>query len=854
MKALYLAFFILLAFSPASAQQKITGFVTHENTGEVLPFVNISLNQEAVGVSTDFNGRFTVEFSDFPVKLLVTHLGFEQKEILVYQTDKQPLNISLQPYDINLQEVSVMADLAQERYNPLAFNKIDANKISTQLGDKPFPTIMNRVPGVFASRDGGGSGDASLSIRGFKQENIAVLLNGVPINGAENGLIYWNNWLGLTEATAGIQVQRGIGASKVALNSVGGTVNILTNQAYAKKGGFFSVSTTSYGNQKFTFGYQTTMLKNGWSLSLLGSRISGKGYIDGTYVDGWAYFLSAAREIGSNQRIVISLLGGPERHGQRNLKLSENDIKTHGIKFNKDWGSYNGQINNASENFYHKPHLSINHYWDINNKVLLSSAVYLSPGWGGGKWSDSFNYGPGVFDFRNPSGQIDWDGIYNYNARNTDSYTLANGETVRGFSKVVQTKFLASHFWGGAMSSAEVHLNQKQKVTVGLHYRFFQSSLSQRVDDLLGGDFYIDDFSWSAAGVAGRDQVKMPGDLIRINNGALLHHSSLFAQWEYKTGAFSFFAGGTVSDHRYKRHDSYNYPENKWSEWVNINGYDLKGGFNVNLDEYQRLFINAGHFNKAPYYKFVFGNSSNIPVSDPKNEKVSSLEAGYGYRKSQFYISANAYYTLWQDVSFLSNEYVQLENEQESRAMVKGLNALHQGIEVESSVKITPAFKLGFFVTAGNWKWQNDVQATLLNQLDVPVDTVNVFANGLKVGGQPQFQTALFVDLKLMDFFNLSIDGVYADQHYADFDPAGRQEQDDRMQSYRIPASTVFNAHLSFNYPINEQMLSVYINCNNLLNESFIVKGEDGADHDLATFRGFWSFGRTFDMGLRYRF
>jgi len=854
MKVLHLAFFILLGISPALAQQKIAGYVVHENTGEVLPFVNVSLSNKSAGVSTDFNGNFIMEIEEFPAKIFVTHLGFEKKEVLVEQSDKQPLSISLRPFDINLQEVSILADLAQERYNPLAFNKIDADKISTQLGDKPFPEIMNRVPGVFASRDGGGSGDASLSIRGFKQENIAVLLNGVPINGAENGLIYWNNWIGLTEAAAGIQVQRGIGASKIALNSVGGTVNILTNQAYPKKGGFFSASTTSYGNRKLTFGFQTGRLKNGWSVSLLGSRTQGEGYVDATYVDGWAYFFSAAREIGSNQRIVISLLGGPERHGQRTLKLSENDIKNHGIKFNKDWGSYNGKINNASENFYHKPHFSVNHYWDINQKVLLSSAVYLSPGWGGGKWSDSFNYGPGVFDFRNPSGQIDWNGIYNYNAQNTDSYTLANGETVSGFSKVVQSKFLASHFWGGAMSSAEVRLNEKQKITVGLHYRYFQSSLTQRVDNLLGGEFYIDDFSWSAAGVAGRDQLKMPGDLIRINNGALLHHSSLFAQWEYKTGAFTFFAGGTLSDHRYKRHDSYNYPENKWSEWVNINGYDLKGGFNFNLDEYQRMYVNAGHFSKAPYYKFVFGNSTNIPVDDPKNEKVSSIEAGYGFRKSRFYINANAYYTLWQDVSFLSNEYVQLENEQQSRAMVKGLNALHQGVELEASAKVTESVQLGFFVTAGNWKWQNDVQATLLNHLDVAVDTVNVFANGLKVGGQPQFQTALFVDLKLMDFFNLAIDGVYADQHYADFDPAGRHQENDRSQSYRIPASTLFNAHLSFNYPLNDYMLTIYLNCNNIFDERYILKGEDGANHDLNTFRGFWSFGRTFDMGLRFRF
>lgn len=854
MKALHLAFFILLGISPAFAQHKVEGYVVHQTTGEALPYVNVALSGQAAGVSTDFNGYFKLETDEFPVTLIVTHLGFEKKEVVITQTDKLPVSIVLQARDINLQEVSIMSDLAQERYNPLAFNKIDAEIISTRLGDKPFPLAMDRVPGVFASRDGGGSGDASLSIRGFKQENIAILLNGVPINGAENGLLYWNNWIGLTEATAGIQVQRGIGASKVALNSVGGTVNILTNQAYPKKGGFFNVSTTSYGNQKFTFGYQTGRIENGWSISLLASRLQGKGYIDATYVDGWAYFLSASREIGSKQRIVISLLGGPERHGQRTLKLSDNDNKIHGIKYNKDWGSYNGQINNASENFYHKPHLAINHYLDINNKILLSSAFYLSPGWGGGKWTDSFNYGAGVFDFRNPSGQIDWQAVHNYNAGNTDSYTLDNGETVSGYSKVVQSKFLASHFWGGVMSSAEVRLSENQKLTVGLHYRFFESSLTQRVDNLLGGEFYIDDFSWSAAGVAGREQIKMPGDLIRINNGALLHHSSLFAQWEYKTGAFSFFAGGTISDHRYKRHDSYNYPGDKWSEWVNINGYDLKAGLNYNIDEYQRVYINAGHFSKAPYYKFIFGNSTNIPVNDPKNEKVNSIEAGYGFRESRFSANANAYYTLWQDVSFLSNEYVQLENEQQSRAMVQGLDALHKGIEIEASAKITKAINAGFYIAAGDWKWQNDVQATLFNHLDVAVDTVNVFANGLKVGGQPQFQTALFVDLKLMNFFNLSVDGVYADQHYADFDPSGRHQESDRSQSYRIPASTLINAHLSFNYPINDQLITVYLNCNNLFDESYILKGEDGAMHDLDTFRGFWSFGRTFDMGIRYKF
>ena len=87
---------------------------------------------------------------------------------------------------------------------------------------------MNSVPGVYATRLGGGSGDASVNIRGFKQENVALLLNGIPMSSVENGLVYWNNWLGLSEATQQIQVQRGLGASQVALNSIGGTINIIT--------------------------------------------------------------------------------------------------------------------------------------------------------------------------------------------------------------------------------------------------------------------------------------------------------------------------------------------------------------------------------------------------------------------------------------------------------------------------------------------------------------------------------------------------------------------------------------------------------------------------------------------------
>jgi len=97
---------------------------------------------------------------------------------------------------------------------------IDAKKIETQLGDNPFPEVMKMVPGIYATRTGGGSGDAEINIRGLDQENIALMINGIPVSSVENGLLYWNNWLGLSDITRTVQVQRGLGVSNVALNSV----------------------------------------------------------------------------------------------------------------------------------------------------------------------------------------------------------------------------------------------------------------------------------------------------------------------------------------------------------------------------------------------------------------------------------------------------------------------------------------------------------------------------------------------------------------------------------------------------------------------------------------------------------
>jgi outer membrane cobalamin receptor len=132
--------------------------------------------------------------------------------------------------------------------------------------------ILNSTPGVYATQSGGGDGDARITIRGFNQRNVAVMIDGIPVNDMENGWVYWSNWFGLDAVTSNIQVQRGLGASKIAIPSVGGTMNILTKGTGNKSGGTIKQELGSFGKLRTSLGYNTGKLKNGWGLTLSGSN------------------------------------------------------------------------------------------------------------------------------------------------------------------------------------------------------------------------------------------------------------------------------------------------------------------------------------------------------------------------------------------------------------------------------------------------------------------------------------------------------------------------------------------------------------------------------------------------------
>lgn len=852
-------FIVLSIFSFHSllfAQYELTGKVLNTVNHSVVASVHIVLSDGINGSVTDLEGRFAILVTDSIGEISFRAIGYEDFSTKYrIRNKKSDLGIIyLNPQTIDLDEVTISAGLVKTKETPITVTRVNAKTIHNELGDRPLTFSLASTPGVYTVRNGGGSGDAEIYIRGFNQENVGVLLNGIPINGVENGLIYWSNWLGLSNAAAEIQIQKGPGFANASANSVGGSINIITDPAKKERSGSILYQVTSYGNQKLTVSLNSGKLNSGWSMSFLGSYQYGPGYVDATYVNGWSYYLALNKQFSQKHSISITALGAPQKHGQRTLKLSNTENDIYGNLFNKDWGSMDGKLNNASENFYHRPFLGINQYLQFSDNKKLTNSAYLIVGNGGGKWSESFNYAPTIFEYRTHSNQIDWPAIYENNANHEGSYTLENGETVTGYSMNVQTHFLASHVQAGFMSNYEQQLNKHFKLVAGVHYRYFNSFLREEIIDLLGGDFFVEDYGWAFDGVSGRNQIKYVGDIIKVDNNSVINFANAFVQLLYETNKWNAFFSASGNGNWYQRIDRYNYIIDTKSEVILKPGFDFRAGVSYTPHVNHTIYFNGAYISKASYFKYVFGNWTNVPVQSLLNEKIKTIEAGYKFENRAVKSNINLFYTDWNNVSMLSDEYVQLENNQQTRAMINGLKSLHMGVEMFVSTRITKSLSIGGMLTLGNYKWKNDVSAQLFNNDNIVGDTVNIFLKDLYVGGTAQQQIGLFGDFRFLGFINVKAEWIYQNKIYANFSPTLRNDPDDHDQPYKLPSYNTLNVYIGIPFKFFKQTGLLQLNAYNLLNKDYIEWGEDGKDHDLSTFRGFWSFGRSFDFMLKLNF
>ena len=215
----------------------ITGKVTDASSGKGLAGANVMVDGTGLGAAADANGMYHItNVPNGTVTITASMIGYKKMSKTVTVSGMVNLTFELSSSALHLNALEVLASRAT-RTTPVAYSNIEKSDIELRLGSQDIPMILNTTPSVYATLQGGGAGDARVNVRGFNQRNVAIMINGVPVNDMENGWVYWSNWDGVADATSSIQMQRGLSAVNLATPSIGGTMNIITDPSGHDRGG-----------------------------------------------------------------------------------------------------------------------------------------------------------------------------------------------------------------------------------------------------------------------------------------------------------------------------------------------------------------------------------------------------------------------------------------------------------------------------------------------------------------------------------------------------------------------------------------------------------------------------------------
>ena len=796
-----------------------------------------------------------------------------------------------------VREIRVIGNLVNGQNVPVAVTKIDTKKITEELASRDLPMLLNGTPGVYATNRGGGDGDARINVRGFDQRNVGVMIDGVPVNDMENGAVYWSNWFGLDAITSQMQVQRGLGATKIAMPSIGGTINIITQGVGTKKGGSFKQEYATGNFLRSSLSYNTGMTPSGWGLTFSASYKQGQGWVDGTPTQGFFGYTKISKRLDKHL-LTLSAFAAPQQHGQRSFfqgiqywdanrsqalgvqfdsTLLLNDM---GIRYNQHWGYVTNdagerEILNERRNFYNKPQITLKDFWSVNDKLDISNLAYLSVGRGGG--TSIFNSSAIL---RDSNFNIDWDQMITENQVNS-LFGTPNIDPLYSDTEIKASQILLAsinnHFWLGYLGQFNYQYSKKTSFSGGIDYRYYEGRHYQIITNLLGADYFL-----SAANFNDPDPMQRVGDKIAKNTfnadrDGVVTYAGVFGQVEHSGERINWFANVSSILNGYKGIDYFQRKVLELSDttlrigaldtiqyngqtyhagspglnffetdWKYIPGVTVKGGLSYKLNKYQDVYCNLGYLNRTPQFSNVIDNNSNSFFGEIVNEIIYAAEGGYHYSNKHFGVNYNAYFTNWKNKPFPYGVAVPDPNDPTEfiRVNINGMDAIHMGQEIDVAWEISPKLSIDFMFSIGNWIW-NSSKTVFIPQYDSLEFTFD--AKGVHVGDAAQ--TAMAASLRYEPIKNayIKLQGQFFDRYYANFDPFSLQGSNGGRDSWQIPSYSLINLFAGYSY----KQFSFGGAITNLLNTSFISDATNNANGIYDQFDA-RSASVMFGQGLRF--
>jgi iron complex outermembrane receptor protein len=733
-----MALFALLLPVLASAQFSISGKITDQKTGDVLPGATVTIQNLAISTVSNAAGKYTfkkIKAGNYTI--VVSYIGYKTSESNITVSANSTADFTLTPSTNMAEEVTVTATRASSN-SLTTFTNLSKKDIEKNNSGRGFEYLLEQTPStVVTSNAGAGVGYTSIRIRGSDPSRINVTLNGIPMNDAEDQGVYFVDLPDLASSVDNVQIQRGVGTSTNGAGAFGASINIQTttrrDSAYAE----INSSAGSYGTVKNTVNLGSGLLNGHFTFDGRLSNMSSDGYIDRSGSTLKSFFLSGAY-YGKTSVLRLNVFGGYEQTHQAWDGVPQDSVLHGNRKYNElgyidATGKYYGnQTDNYNQNYY-----QLLYNQQINTQLSFSGALHYTKGYGYYE------------EYKNDASLSD----YGVTPVTIGGVTISNTDLIRRL-------WLDNDFYG-----ATYNFNYKPNT---------------KLDVILGGAYneykgrHYNNIEWT------QQSTSIPQDYEYGRNTAKKTDFNIFSRAEYHIGDVLLY--GDVQ-YRHIGYSFLGYDQNlkNVQQQVALDFFNPKAGITYQLTDNSNVYasVAVGHHepNRSNYV-----NSS--PSSRPKPEQLTDFEAGYRTAQSNFSAGINGFYMLYKDQLVLTGAL----NDVGEAIRTNIPDSYRAGIEATGKVKITPQLSWAANATISVNKVKN-FQQFLYNYDTDKMDATQY--SKTDIAYSPNFIAASTISYQPIKNTEIAFISKYVSQQYLD---------NTSTQSRSLPKYFVNDVRLNYNF------------------------------------------------------
>ncbi len=852
------ALILSVAMSAQNPTGGVKGVVVDRSSKTALDGAVLKLysgTQEIATVRTGADGSFYIpDLKDGMYDLVIENSNYLQSKVNVTVNDGYVKNM----FKLSLTPVHKVGEV-----DDASFTEFDLD----DSGYQDSPTILFGQNDVFNNIAGYNFSSVRFRVRGYSSESQDVYMAGVRMNDAITGYTPYSLWSGLNEAVRSKESVNGSEISDYGFGGYNGLTNIDPMASKVRTGWRGSVLTNSaLYRLRLMMTYSSGELDNGWSYAFSASaRLGGNDWIKGVYYRSFGYYGSVEKKFGEEHKLGLTFMAAPGQRGAQNGSTQEVYDLMGDNMYNSNWGYYNGKVRNARVKKTHEPIAILKYDFTPESKKLKASATVLyrfgKNGYTALDWYDApdprpdyYRNLPSYFFMDNtdynrlnyskymwakeqweqdiPSiTHINWDRLYAVNAMNS----TADGNRSKYVIEERRTDQQDLNFAANAKWSPVNCFT----LAGGLSYKWNRTEYYKILDDLLGGDYYvnIDQFAERdyASSVTmyqndldyylknGKAQTLKQGDKYGYDYYANVRRAEAWASGKFSKFGLDVALAGRIGYTKYWREglvrkglfpglDANGQPMTY--EGKVITTYDpitgdaitslgksevkdfLTGAAKLNVSYVipggHRVYANAAFIADAPNFNqaFISPRTRNSILPNLKTNKTLTADLNYAYSNSGYDVRVTGYYTAIKDQSKVMSFYDDAQNSFTNFAM-SGIDQRHIGLELGFKVPLpVPNLALQGVVSYGQFVYTSNpkMYQTYDNSAAIVEDTYGVTipywkshptADGKTVkhyvSGTPQLATSLGLSWN-KNYWFVDADVDYFDFAYLDMNPLYRTD------------------------------------------------------------------------------